>query len=71
MPAKKPQPKLKKAAKKAALRRQGTLAVQAKPAAPHVFPQQENAQLHKTSRSISEDARGQERLMEKKRWSHA
>jgi hypothetical protein len=70
-------PKIKKAKRKAIARRSGkTIAsaidrLNAKLTKPHQFPVHENNQLHKTSAAIAEDARRQERLMDRKRWSHA
>jgi hypothetical protein len=72
MPAKK-KPKLKKAARKAAARRAAKLLgpPPAKaPEKPHVYPQHENSQLHATSAHFANDARGMEKLMERKRWSN-
>jgi len=66
-------PKVKKAQRKARARRaaKGKPPVVAQAVKPHVYPQHENAQLHSTSAHIANEARGLERLMERKRWSAA
>jgi hypothetical protein len=71
-------PKVKKAQRKARARRAAKLkgfTPPTGPAAPapakfnkHLF--EENQKLHKTHAAIANDARGLEKLMERKRWSN-
>jgi len=64
--------KLKKAQRKARARRAAKLLPPKAPEAPakaHVYPQDENNKLHATAAHFANDARGLEKLMERKRWS--